>query len=348
MTTAGRPGSAARSARAEASGSSGSRISVSGSARWTRRRPRWRRRSRGACGRSAGPASARTSSAVSDRTTSTWRGSLPCSAASASARSPGVDVGEPHEPALGLQTTLCAIASTSPGANSAAVRDQRRQIVPGADLRQPGERVQLKQPRLPRAARACGRRRAARRTARGAAPRGRRACRRRAPSERTSATRELTPAARASAAWRANEPSPNAGSMIVGGVEQQRVGARAVAVGDDDDVASGVRPSSSARTSSGSARGSRRGRAGRARRRVQAAAMPSAAAADWPASTGSWTTRHARAAASTGCAAVTTITSSSPATCASASSTSATIAAASPGRSGKPPRQPLLGAAEAT
>ena len=76
MITAGWPGSAARSARAEASGSSGSRTSESGSEALEASTPAlahtkpWRVR------QIRRPLTARTSSALSESTTSTWRGSL--------------------------------------------------------------------------------------------------------------------------------------------------------------------------------------------------------------------------------------------------------------------------------
>ena len=153
--TAGWPGSAARSAGREASGSSGSRISVSGAPALEASTPALAQTKPCSVRQIRRPASARTSSAVSDRTTSTWRGSLPCSAASASARGPGRDVGEAHDPALGLGHDLVRDREHVAGRELAGGRgQQRRQIVPRPDLRQARERVQLKQPRLPRAARA--------------------------------------------------------------------------------------------------------------------------------------------------------------------------------------------------
>ena len=99
--------------------------------RWTRRRRRSRRRSRGACGRSSTPGRERTIASVSPRMTSTRRGSLPCSAASASARSPGSTLAGATTRPSAFETTLCATTRTSPSANRprrrrAAARGRRR------------------------------------------------------------------------------------------------------------------------------------------------------------------------------------------------------------------------------
>ena len=67
----------------------------------------------------------------------------------------------------------------------------------------------------------------------GAGRRRRPACRRRRPATGRGGSATRTPAARASAAWRAHEPGPNDGAMHVRRVEHQRVGPGAVAVGDD-------------------------------------------------------------------------------------------------------------------
>ena len=135
---AGQP-RAARSARAEASGSLGQQDERAGSAAFDASTPAfaqtkpWRVRQ---ISRRARRARARRLSAS---TTSTWRGSLPCSAASSRARSPGVDVGEPHDAALGLGDDLVrddehvAVAR----ARRAAAASSAARSSPGRDLGQP-------------------------------------------------------------------------------------------------------------------------------------------------------------------------------------------------------------------
>ncbi len=56
-------------------------------------------------------------------------------------------------------------------------------------------------------------------------------------SEGSSSTPKGMPASRAAATWRAQLPSPKEGSIASGRRERQGVGAGAVAVGDDRDVA---------------------------------------------------------------------------------------------------------------
>ena len=221
MTTAGWPGSAARSARAEASGSSGSRISESGSAALDASTPAlahtkpWRVR------QISRPASARTSSAASDSTPR--RGAGPCRARRPArcARSPGRHVGEPHDPALGLGDDL--VRDRDDVGRRAARRRRASSAArssPGRISGSPGSASSSSNRRRPRAARACARRRRAR---------AERAAQRREVvgrvdvelSERASATCERRARrARASRRWRANEPSPNAGAMTSGGVSR--------------------------------------------------------------------------------------------------------------------------------
>src|SRR5215212_10122696 len=107
--------SAARSAAAERSGSSGRRTTASGAPAFERSTPAfahvkpWRVR------QMSRPRSARRSSAVSSRMAWTWRGSLWCSAASARARSPGSTAASARRRPSALEPTLWATASTSPG-----------------------------------------------------------------------------------------------------------------------------------------------------------------------------------------------------------------------------------------
>ena len=174
MTTA-QP-SRARSARAEASGSSGSSTSASGAPALEASTPAlahtkpWRVR------QISRPASARTSSAVSDRITSTWRGSLPCSAASARARSPGSTSASRTTRPSALETTLWAITSTSPARSSPAAASSAARSSPGRTSGRPGQRLERDHPaatpgsrrseqlaRAQGAARARGERRAQRR-----------------------------------------------------------------------------------------------------------------------------------------------------------------------------------------
>ena len=128
-------------------------------------------------------------------------------------------------------------------------------------------------------------------------------------------------------------PAPNAGAITVGRVEQQRVRARAVAVGHDRTAGAAAGSPSSASTSAGSSAGQSPGTSSdplgpAAGRR---AATPSARGRDWPAS--AVVADHVRAPASAGAAArgsaVTTITSSSPRTRRRAPARRATIASAS-------------------
>ena len=93
--------------RAEASGSSGSRQTVSvARAGWSCRCRRWRRRSRGGSRRSARRARPAAPRVLSSRISSTSAGSLPSTAASRRASRAGDHRGEPADPALGLGDDL--------------------------------------------------------------------------------------------------------------------------------------------------------------------------------------------------------------------------------------------------
>ena len=353
--------SAARSARADASGSSGEQDERLGrraldwsTPAFAHTKP-WRVRqiSRPRVGAHELGASRRGS-------TSTWRGSLPCSAASSRARAPRRRRRRARtiRPSA-LETTLCATTSTSRRRVELArrrARAARARSSPGRTSGRPGSGVAARSAaaaREPLEQRARARRAAAaRRRARRAARRGRRACRRRA---RATARARPAPARRpprASAAWRANEPGPNAGAITSGGVEQQRVRAGAVAVGHDHDA--GARRREQRVDLAGV---ERRAVAGHEQRPARRRARPRAAT---PRSARRGLARLdrvvddlraglARDPRGVG-SAVTTITLVElAARAASASSTSATIAAASV-RGGRRERagEPLLGAAEAT
>ena len=111
--------------------------------RSTGRRPRWRTRSRGGSRRSAcrpPPAAARPT-----RRARPARGARPCGAraASARARSPGSISSRRRTRPSALETTLCAITSTSPSPRSLrrGRSDQSREIVARPDRRERGERA---------------------------------------------------------------------------------------------------------------------------------------------------------------------------------------------------------------
>ena len=236
----GAPGQRARAARAPSRpGRAAAGRASPARPRWTRPRPRSRTRSRGACGRSAGPRRRARARAVSDRTTSTWRGSLPCSAASASARAPGVTSASRTIRPSALRDHLVGddehvgrrAARRRPRAISAA------RSSPGRTSGRPGQRVAARSSRgrcLEQRARAGGAARA----------RGQRAAQRREVVRRVDVEPERAarrrPAARRrrrgrAPAWRANEPSPNAGAITSGGVSSSALVPVPVAVGHDHD-----------------------------------------------------------------------------------------------------------------
>ena len=158
-------------------------------------------------------------------------------------------------------------------------RSSAREVVAGPHLGQPGERAAV----ITRAERRGGPRR------RGAAARrrrGRRPCRRRARATATSSTAHATPAAARQRARGARGcRGPNAGAIASGGVSSSAFVPGAVAVGDDDDAGAGCAVEQRVDLGGGRAAGSRRGRAGRAAAPQLDArgAMPSSAAALWPA-----------------------------------------------------------------
>ena len=177
------------------------------------------------------PASARTSSAASDRMTSTWRGSLPCSAASASARAPGRDVAEPHDAALGLGDDLVGDrehvgrAQIDAGPRSAP-RGRRRGGSPAARAARPA-----------RSAAAASEHRACPRRARRDPPQRREVVRRVDVEPERRHLGDLDGARRPRARGVAGErPGPERRLDHVRRRQQQRVRARPVAVGDDGPV----------------------------------------------------------------------------------------------------------------
>ena len=214
-----------------------------------------------------------------------------------------LDVGERAQAALGLRDDLVGddehVARAErrveprPAATSSAARSS-----PGADLRAgpaaassvaAAQRVSGARGASRVEQRARARRAAERARARRAARRGRRACRRRAraraggrPAPRAGGGGAPRGARTSRGRRRARSPS--------GGVDQQRVRPRAVAVGDDHDARrrgarqqrADLAPGPSARAVAGHEQHPLAPRASAAR-------DAPAAAADWPASSGSWT-----------------------------------------------------------
>ena len=255
-----------------------------------------------------------------------WRASLPCSAASRRASSPGTTSSSATSRPSALETTLWATASTSVGRSSPAAAEQRGEVVARAAPRAaPGSAStsSLITPWRPGGAarRACGR------PCRGARPARARSAARSAgvstsrPSDGSSDTLTSAPAARARAAWRANEPAPNDGGMTCGGSSSSALVPLPWRSGTMTTCGGSCRPSSEA-SSCGSSAGQSPGTSRtRSAPRTSAASIPRTAAADWPASSGSSTTiapasSAARAASGS---AVTTTTSSISGTAASAS-----------------------------
>ena len=172
------------------------------------------------------PRSARSSSVVSSSTAWTWRASLPCSAASARARSPGSTSASARRRPSAFETTLCATTSTSPapsGGSSRAPASSAARSSPGRTSGRPGSGSSVSH-RLGRVRggdpveqRARARRAAGARGQRGA-QRGEvaRACRRRA-----RARAGADPHARACGVGErrvaGERPGPKAGSSAAGG-----------------------------------------------------------------------------------------------------------------------------------
>ena len=212
----------------------------------------------------------------------------------------GLDVGQRAHAALGLRDDLVRDDEHVAGAERRVERrgrEQRGEVVAGADLRQARQRCERESPRQAACAEAIPSSSA---RVRGAPPaRAASAARSaaRSPGVSTSSSSEgrrpirtRAPAAWASAAWRANDPGPNAGSSAVGRCDQQRVRARAVAVGDDHDARRRGSASSSV-TSAGSSAGQSPGHEQHPLRAPlhRRAGRRGSAAADWPASSGSCT-----------------------------------------------------------
>ena len=170
--------------------------------------------------------------------TCTWRGSLPCSRARARARSDTVTASSGAQGALGLGDDLVGEHEHVAGLVGAAAQ-QRGEVVARAHLGQAGKR-----PRLHAAH--CRSRRASSPRVCAAPPvrepsTTRSAARSSAvstsrTSERGSATRQRAPAGPGRLLVALAAAGAEARGDRVGRRQQQRVGARAVAVGDDDDV----------------------------------------------------------------------------------------------------------------
>ena len=170
------------------------------------------------------PRSARTSSADSSRTAR--RGAGPCRARRPAARAAGARRPRARTTPLGLRDHLVGddehVAGAEAGPPRGGAASSAARSSPGRTSGQPGQRAdaQLAHAAARRASmRAAprGARRGAAAAPRRAAPRGRPACRRRARATAAGHAHRRAPAAAASAAWRANEPGPNAGAITVGG-----------------------------------------------------------------------------------------------------------------------------------
>ena len=72
-----------------------------------------------------------------------WRGSLPCSAASSRARSPGTTSARATTRPSALETTLCATTSTSPARSRCRRPRSAREVVARATSGGPGQREEL-------------------------------------------------------------------------------------------------------------------------------------------------------------------------------------------------------------
>ena len=248
------------------------------------------------------PASARTSSAASERTTSTRRGSLPCSAASARARSPGATSASAHDAPLGLGDDLVGdrehVGGPQLAGGARAARRGRRRAGPRggpaarrARSRGGRGREQAREQR----ARARRRRAAARASAARSASRSS-GVSTSSPSDGSSATRTAAPAARraggvAGERARAERRLDRAAAGRAAARWSRCRGGRARSPRRRSRA-------SSAPTSPGSSAGQSPGTSStRSAPCRRAASTPSAAAADWPASRGRATTRRARARA---------------------------------------------------
>ena len=218
----------ARMRRAEASGSSGSRQTVSGSGRLEVSMPALAQTKPWRVSTIRTPRSARSTSRLSSRISSTRAGSLPSTAASRRASAPGIDRGEPAHPALRLGDDL--------------LRDRRRRRRPRARRgRRSARRARIPSPTSGRPATGSDPQPAlahipsalaVRAAAAAVAPSSSRVrattsagVSRSRPSEASSSTAKGTPASRAAATWRAQLPSPKAGRIASGGREDQGVGA---------------------------------------------------------------------------------------------------------------------------
>ncbi len=248
------------------------------------------------------PRSARSTSLLSSRISSTRAGSLPSTAASLRASAPGSDRGEAAHPALRLGDDLLGddddVALLELGARGDQLAERRPLARSRAGPRPAIDPRARPRAHMPRAL-------AVRLAAPAVAPRARRVrattsagVSRSSASEGSSSTSKGTPASRAAATWRAQLPSPKAGRIASGGRERQGVGAGRRGGRGRSRRSARARRSAAGRARAGRAAGSRRGAGRRSRRRsASARAIPASAASTWPSSSGSGTTSAPAAAA---------------------------------------------------
>ena len=271
---------------------------------WSCRCRRWRRRSPWWVSTIRTPRSARSTSLLSSRISSTRAGSLPSTAASRRASAPGMHRGEAADAALGLGDDLLRDDDDVAVGELGARGDQlAERASPRSTSGRPADRARLAFSSrgsliCPAPSRSAwrGRGRASSSRVRATTSAG---VSRSSASEASSSTPKGTPASRAAATWRAQLPSPKAGRIALGRRQHQRVGAGPVAVGDDGDVALGDAGQQAVEL----ARVEQRAVAGEeddaARPRPpRRAAIPASAASEWPSSAGSGTTSAPAAAAS--------------------------------------------------
>ena len=196
------------------------------------------------------PRSARSTSRLSARISSTRAGSLPSTAASRRASAPGITEESRRTRPSALETIFCEMTTTSPSLQlGAGRRSARRRSSPRRSRAVPCDRRRSSRRRVVVEARRSypqrlWRSRFGARSA--AAPSSSRVSAttsagvsRSSASEGSSSTAKGTPASRAAATWRAQLPSPKAGRIAPGGARTRALVPVAVAVGDDRDVALG-------------------------------------------------------------------------------------------------------------
>ena len=134
------PSISARMRRAEASGSSGSSATVSGSGRLEVSMPALAQTRPWRVSMIRTPRSARRTSRLSSRISSTRAGSLPSTAASRRASAPGIAEERRRTRPSALETTFCETTTTSPSLELGAGGDQLAEGHPLVELRQAVDR----------------------------------------------------------------------------------------------------------------------------------------------------------------------------------------------------------------